>query len=360
MTIKRESLEEAWKGHPCCLRRRIRPVRAADEDAEAFAQEAAQAAAAAALGDETPTADEEALGQVSEELTVRGDSVEGEVPADIAVLDEDARESLDKLAARSKRLSPEQTRHVLHALLFVSEKPLTVDQLRAPRASSRADHRRAGEACGRAARGRLAAWCSRRWPGAAHMRTAPESGGFRAALPPREAAPPHPRSARDPRDRRVPPAVTRPGVEDIRGVDCGAVVKALLDWKLIKDPQEGRSRAAAALRNHPRVSRSSSSSRIWRRSPRFVSSRSSRGEPCRSSRKRLGPEAARASGARSPSSPIRRSLEAEAERTPRAKRRSPTWNERSPRPKRSRGCGQDNQPAEGAGSASRDGRRATT
>jgi CheY-like chemotaxis protein len=118
-----------------------------DEDAEAFAQEAANAAAMAALdrsrgepsSDEQaregsppePTADEQALEQAG--MTARPASPESldEVdPAQIGEAAEEKESSFDKLQARATKLTAEQVRHVLHALLFVAEKPLTIEQLK--------------------------------------------------------------------------------------------------------------------------------------------------------------------------------------------------------------------------------------
>lgn len=201
-----------------------------DEDAEAFAREAAEALAAAELA---PTPDEQALGQV-EALAPVGDSVEGETPADIGIIDEEAREAEEKLAARSKKLSAEQVRHVLHALLFVSDRPLGVEQLRG---ATGLDARRIVKALEKLS-GELREGVSgvvlSEVAGGWQLRTAPETADYvrrflhvkprrltRAALETLAIV-----AYRQP--------VTRPEIEDIRGVDCGAVLKALLEWKLLK------------------------------------------------------------------------------------------------------------------------------
>jgi segregation and condensation protein B len=241
MTIKEQSLaDRPWDdplaeellGAPANVATEVADpgsLPARDEDAEAFARDAAEALAAADLA---PTPEEQALDQANGVPV--GDSVEGETPADIGVIDEEAREAEEKLAARSKKLSAEQVRHVLHALLFVADRPLTVEQLKA---ATGLDARRIQKALDRLS-GELREGVSgvvlSEIAGGWQLRTAPEAGDYvRRFL--------HVRPRRLTRAAletlaivayRQP--VTRPEIEDIRGVDCGAVLKALLEWKLLK------------------------------------------------------------------------------------------------------------------------------
>ncbi len=81
--------------------------------------------------------------------------------------------------------------------------------------------------------------------------------------------------------------VTRPEIEDIRGVDSGAVLKALLERRLIEDPrQEGRGGPADPLRHHPRVPRVLRAEGPGARCPRCASSTSCPRSTRRSSRRR--------------------------------------------------------------------------
>ncbi|HZI06324.1 MAG TPA: SMC-Scp complex subunit ScpB, partial [Archangium sp.] len=108
-----------------------------------------------------------------------------------------------KLVSKSKKLSEDRIRTVLQSVLFVADKPLTVDQLY--------------EVAG--------GWQFRTDPHSAeyvrrYLRVKPQRL-TRAAVETLAII-----AYRQP--------ATRPEIEDIRGVDCGAVIKALLDRKLIK------------------------------------------------------------------------------------------------------------------------------
>lgn len=143
-------------------------------------------------------------------------------------------EPFERLVQRARRLSPERVRTVVESLLFVTDKPVTLDQLHEatgidrPRLESAlaqlADVHREG------ASGIVLAQVAGGW----QLRTDPDSGEFvrrflrvkphrltRAALETLSIV-----AYRQP--------VTRPEIEDVRGVDSGAVVKALLERRLIK------------------------------------------------------------------------------------------------------------------------------
>jgi segregation and condensation protein B len=196
----------------------------------------ADAIVAESKGDPAPnpvsTAELEAL-QAAEEA--KADPALDEVdPASIEVQEGEKEESFDKLAARAKKLSVERVRAILEALLFLAEKPLTVEELRAAtgidvavlqkQLGKLAGHYRDG-VCGIVLHEVAGGW---------QLRSAPDVADYarrflkvkpqrltRAALETLAII-----AYRQP--------VTRPEIEEIRGVDCGAVVKALLERKLIK------------------------------------------------------------------------------------------------------------------------------
>jgi segregation and condensation protein B len=154
-------------------------------------------------------------------------------PADIEVSDE-KEEPFEKLAAAARRLSPDRVRTVVETLLFLAERPLSTEELRqatglevervAKALDQLSGHYREGP-CGVVLHEVAGGW---------QLRSSPDNSGFarrflkvkpqrltRAALETLAII-----AYRQP--------VTRPEMEEIRGVDCGAVVKALLERKLIK------------------------------------------------------------------------------------------------------------------------------
>jgi segregation and condensation protein B len=154
-------------------------------------------------------------------------------PAEIDVAEE-KEEPFEKLAAAARRLGVDRVRTIVETLLFLAEKPLTVEEIRqasgleAERVEKALDqlsgHYREGP-CGIVLHEVAGGW---------QLRSSPDNSAFarrflrvkpqrltRAALETLAII-----AYRQP--------VTRPEVEEIRGVDCGAVVKALLDRKLLK------------------------------------------------------------------------------------------------------------------------------
>ena len=154
-------------------------------------------------------------------------------PAEIDVADE-KEEPFEKLAAAARRLGVDRVRTIVETLLFLAEKPLSVEEIRqasgleADRVEKALDqlsgHYREGP-CGIVLHEVAGGW---------QLRSSPDNSAFarrflrvkpqrltRAALETLAII-----AYRQP--------VTRPEVEEIRGVDCGAVVKALLDRKLLK------------------------------------------------------------------------------------------------------------------------------
>jgi segregation and condensation protein B len=181
-----------------------------------------------------PGVSEEELAGLQAAEEAKADPALDEVePAEIDVAEE-KEEPFEKLAAAAKRLGPDRVRAIVETLLFLAERPLTVEELRqasgveAERLEKALDklsgHYREGP-CGIVLHEVAGGW---------QLRSSPDNSAFarrflkvkpqrltRAALETLAII-----AYRQP--------VTRPEVEEIRAVDCGAVVKALLDRKLIK------------------------------------------------------------------------------------------------------------------------------
>ncbi|HEX8908564.1 MAG TPA: SMC-Scp complex subunit ScpB, partial [Anaeromyxobacteraceae bacterium] len=165
----------------------------------------------------------------------KGDPALDEVePADIELQEGEKEEPFDRLAQKAKKLPAERVRAVVEALLFLAEKPLTPDEVRTatgievPVVQKALDklcgHYRDG-VCGIVLHEVAGGWQFRSAPDVSDyarrfLRVKPQRL-TRAALETLAII-----AYRQP--------VTRPEIEEIRGVDCGAVVKALLERKLIK------------------------------------------------------------------------------------------------------------------------------
>lgn len=175
---------------------------------------------------------EEELAQVT--AGPRGDpEVEEAEPAAIEEPGPDF-EPFDRLVAKSKKLSPERVRTVLQSLLFVSDRPLSVGQLFEATGIERELIEKALHKLGGVHREGVSGIVLHEVAGGWQLRTDPSSAEYvrrflkvkpqrltRAAVETLAII-----AYRQP--------VTRPELEDIRGVDSGAVLKALLDRKLIK------------------------------------------------------------------------------------------------------------------------------
>lgn len=162
------------------------------------------------------------------------DDESAQAPTDEEELREAARTELSLLAEAARFATPDRVRAVLEALLFAAEKPLDVAQLEETTRFSR-----------ELLEGALGELQARYAPGSGgivlvelqgryHLRTDPQVGAYvrrmlqvrpmrltRAALETLAIV-----AYRQP--------VTRPEIEDLRGVDCGAVTRALLERKLIR------------------------------------------------------------------------------------------------------------------------------
>lgn len=178
------------------------------------------------------TAELEAL-QAAEEA--KGDPALDDVEAaGIEVQESQREEPFERLAARARKLSPERARAVVEALLFLSEKPVTADDLRGASGLEPARVRKALDELSGHYREGVSGIVLHEVAGGWQLRSAPDLSEYarrflrvkpqrltRAALETLAIV-----AYRQP--------VTRPEIEDIRGVDSGAVVKALLERRLIK------------------------------------------------------------------------------------------------------------------------------
>jgi segregation and condensation protein B len=171
--------------------------------------------------------------QAAEEA--KGDPALEEVEAASIDLPEASREEpFEKLAAQARRLSPERVRSVLESLLFLAERPLTPGEIQA---ATGLEPARVAEGLDRLSghyREGVSGLVLQEVAGGWQFRTAPENADYAR------------RFLRVKPQRLTPAAletlaiiayrqpVTRPEIEEIRSVDSGAVVKALLERKLIK------------------------------------------------------------------------------------------------------------------------------
>ena len=173
--------------------------------------------------------------EIAEVTEVRTDPELDDVEAaEIEEREPDLETSFEKLVQKSRRLSPERIRTVLESVLFVADRPLNLDELFQTTGIDReliadALNKISGDkrdgVSGIVLHEVSGGWQFRTDPGSAEyvrrfLRVKPQRL-TRAAVETLAII-----AYRQP--------VTRPEVEDIRGVDCGAVIKALLDRKLIK------------------------------------------------------------------------------------------------------------------------------
>jgi segregation and condensation protein B len=177
---------------------------------------------------------EEELRSLQQAEEAKGDPDLDEVEtAQIDVADE-KEEPFDKLQASARRLSPERIRTIVETLLFVAERPLSVQEIRQATGVDEERLARALDHLSGNFREGISGIVLHEVAGGWQLRTSPLNSDFarrflrikpqrltRAALETLAII-----AYRQP--------VTRPEIEEIRAVDCGAVVKALLERKLIK------------------------------------------------------------------------------------------------------------------------------
>jgi segregation and condensation protein B len=140
----------------------------------------------------------------------------------------------EKIVTRSRKLTEGQVRNVVESVLFVAPQALSIDQLFEATGIDREKLQRALELLQGDRREGISGVVLHEVGGGWQFRTAPESSEwvrrFLKVKPQRLT-----RAAVETLAiiaYRQP--VTRPEIEDIRGVDSGAVLKALLDRRLIK------------------------------------------------------------------------------------------------------------------------------
>lgn len=143
-------------------------------------------------------------------------------------------EPFDRLVQKSRRLSAEQIRTIVESLLFVTDRPVTLEQLQEASGVDRPLLLAALQALGEIHREEASGIVLAEVAGGWQLRTESGSAEYvrrflrvkphrltRAALETLAIV-----AYRQP--------VTRPEIEDVRGVDSAAVLKALLERKLIK------------------------------------------------------------------------------------------------------------------------------
>jgi segregation and condensation protein B len=153
--------------------------------------------------------------------------------AEIDVADE-KEEPFEKLQAAARRLSDARARTVVETLLFLAERPLGEEEIRLVTGLEPARVAKALDQLSGHYREGIAGIVLHEVAGGWQLRTSPDNADFarrflrvkpqrltRAALETLAII-----AYRQP--------VTRPEIEEIRGVDCGAVVKALLERRLLK------------------------------------------------------------------------------------------------------------------------------
>ncbi len=157
-------------------------------------------------------------------------------PASIEVTEgaKEREEPFDRLAAQAKRMSAERARAAVETLLFLAERPLSPDEIRqCTGLDGQRISRVLDELAGHYREG-VSGIVLHEVAGGWQLRTSPDTAEFarrflrvkpqrltRAALETLAIV-----AYRQP--------VTRPEMEEIRGVDSGAVVKALLERRLVK------------------------------------------------------------------------------------------------------------------------------
>jgi len=170
--------------------------------------------------------------QAAEEA--KSDPALDDVPAAEIELPVEKEEPFERLQAAARRLSEARTRTVVETLLFLAERPLTAEEIRLATGLDPARIAKALDQISGQHREGISGIVLHEVAGGWQLRTSPDNADFarrflrvkpqrltRAALETLAIV-----AYRQP--------VTRPEIEEIRGVDCGAVVKALLERRLVK------------------------------------------------------------------------------------------------------------------------------
>jgi len=183
------------------------------------------------------SADELSALQAAEEAKAGDPALEEVESAQIDVPEdrqEEKEEPFEKLAAEAKRLGEGRARTVIETLLFLAERPLTPEELRQATGLEVERVAKALDQLSGTYREGLSGIVLHEVAGGWQLRTSPLNAPYarrflkvkpqrltRAALETLAIV-----AYRQP--------VTRPEVEEVRGVDCGAVLKALLERRLVK------------------------------------------------------------------------------------------------------------------------------
>jgi segregation and condensation protein B len=189
---------------------------------------------------------EQALESAPEnEAEAEGDADdESEEPVDISPHDEvvsfegdegpEPDVSLEKLRLRARQYPPERVRAILEGLLFVSDKPMPLDALEKVTGISPEVARNALEQLRTHYQTGMSGIVLHEVADGWQLRSGPESAEFvrrMLQIKPQRLTRPALETLAVIAYRQP---VTRPEIEEIRSVDCGAVLKALLERKLIK------------------------------------------------------------------------------------------------------------------------------
>jgi segregation and condensation protein B len=170
--------------------------------------------------------------QAAEEA--KGDPALDDVPSAEIDVPAEKEEPFEKLQAAARRLSEPRARTVIETLLFLAERPLGVEEMRLATGLEPARIAKALDQISGHHREGISGIVLHEVAAGWQLRTSPDNADFarrflrvkpqrltRAALETLAIV-----AYRQP--------VTRPEIEEIRGVDCGAVVKALLERRLVK------------------------------------------------------------------------------------------------------------------------------
>jgi segregation and condensation protein B len=170
--------------------------------------------------------------QAAEEA--KGDPALDDVPSAEIDLPDEKEEPFEKLQAAARRLSEARVRTLVETLLFLAERPLAVEELRRATGVEPARLAKALDQLSGHYREGISGVVLHEVAGGWQLRTSPDNADvarrFLRVKPQRLT-----RAALETLAivaYRQP--VTRPEIEDLRGVDCGAVVKALLERRLVK------------------------------------------------------------------------------------------------------------------------------
>jgi segregation and condensation protein B len=205
-----------------------------DETNEASDAEASEAPAPGTPGGPGPFSEEEIAAVTGPTGDAELDEVEAAAIEEDAGPEPDLETSFEKLLQKSRKLSEDRIRTVLQSVLFVADKPLSVDQLYEATGIERELISNALNQISGLHRDGVNGIVLHEVAGGWQFRTDPHSAEYvrrylrvkpqrltRAAVETLAII-----AYRQP--------VTRPEVEEVRGVDCGAVLKALMDRKLVK------------------------------------------------------------------------------------------------------------------------------